>query len=445
MEMRRKIYDKLLAWKTTSEGKTALLIDGARRVGKSYIAETFGKNEYRSYVLIDFSEITDEVKTIFEKDSMDLDLFFNELSAVYGTRLHRRESLIIFDEVQLYPKARQMIKRLVKDGRFDYIETGSLISIRTNISEILIPSEEEHLEMNPMDFEEFLWALGNDTLYPVIKKHFEESSEVSAAVHTQAMNLFRQYMLVGGMPQSVLVYAETKDFSLADREKRRIISLYREDIARFAEGYENKVREVFDSIPSQLCKREKKFRVTALDKNARSRRYGDAVLWLMDGMIVNECYNTTDPDVALSMRKDGSSVKLYMADTGLLITMAFSEREWVENPLYRAILSGRLGINEGQIAENIVAQCLRANGHRLFFYSRNGDEGSMEIDFLIRRNLKTCPVEVKSSSRSRKHASLDRFMKKFERRIGPSFVLHTGNLEMDGNILYLPLYMACLL
>ena len=414
--MRRKIYDTLVQWKRTSDGRTAVLIDGAHRVGKSFVVEEFARNEYRSFLWIDFNDASHDVIEVFEKDSLDLDLFFNELSAIYGVTLHRRESLVVFDEVQLYPKARQMIKRLVKDRRYDYIETGSLISIKTNVSNILIPSEEKHIYMHPMDFEEF------------------------------TMNLLRQYMLVGGMPQAVSTYVETKDFRVTDDLKRDILQLYRSDIGRFAEQYQTKVREVFETIPSQLSKREKKFNITSINRNARSRRYSDAFLWLTDGMIVNPCFNSVDPNAGLALSLDDSKVKYYMADTGLLVTMAFGDAPFTDNPLYRAVLTGKLGINEGMITENLVAQMLVASGHRLYFYSRYGDsaDDNMEVDFLIRRDIKVCPVEVKSS-RSRMHVSLDRFMRKFTRQTGDGYVLHPKNVEVEGDTVYLPLYMAMFL
>lgn len=444
--MRRKIYDTLVQWKRTSDGRTAVLIDGARRVGKSFVVEEFARNEYRSFLWIDFNDASHDVIEVFEKDSLDLDLFFNELSAIYGVTLHRRESLVVFDEVQLYPKARQMIKRLVKDRRYDYIETGSLISIKTNVSNILIPSEEKHIYMHPMDFEEFLWAMGNTETVPLIRRHFEERTTVSEAVHRSTMNLLRQYMLVGGMPQAVSTYVETKDFRVTDDLKRDILQLYRSDIGRFAEQYQTKVREVFETIPSQLSKREKKFNITSINRNAKSRRYSDAFLWLTDGMIVNPCFNSVDPNAGLALSLDDSKVKYYMADTGLLVTMAFGDAPFTDNPLYRAVLTGKLGINEGMITENLVAQMLVASGHRLYFYSRYGDsaDDNMEVDFLIRRGIKVCPVEVKSS-RSRMHVSMDRFMRKFTRQTGDGYVLHPKNVEVEGDTVYLPLYMAMFL
>ena len=444
--MKRKIYDDLVQWKMASDGRTAVLIDGARRVGKSFVVEEFARNEYRSFLWIDFNDAPPTVIDVFENDSLDLDLFFNELSAIYGVTLYRRESLVIFDEVQLYPKARQMIKRLVKDRRFDYIETGSLISIKTNVSNIMIPSEEKHIYMHPMDFEEFLRAMGNTETVPLIKRCFEERKTVSEAVHRSTMNLLRQYMLVGGMPQAVSTYVNTKDFRLTDDVKRDILQLYRNDIGKFAEQYQTKVREVFETIPSQLSKKEKKFNITSINKKAKSRRYSDAFLWLTDGMIVNPCFNSVDPNVGLALSLDDSKVKYYMADTGLLITMAFGDGPYTDNPLYKAVLTGKLGINEGMITENLVAQMLVASGHRLYFYSRYGDDpdDNMEIDFLIRRGIKVCPVEVKSS-RSRMHVSLDRFMRRFARQTGDGYVLHPKNVESDGRTVYLPLYMAIFL
>ena len=333
--MQRKIYDKLVKWKEDSNGKTALLIDGARRVGKSYIVEEFAKNNYKSYIMIDFNRAPLEIKNLFDLYLDDLDNLFLYLSNYYNIKLYERESLIIFDEVQLYPRARSAIKYLVADGRYDYIETGSLVSINENVKDILIPSEEQHLKMYPMDFEEFLWALDNHGLMELIEKSFKEKKPLGNIFHRKAMDYFRQYMIVGGMPQAVLEYVNTKDFNKVDQIKRNILDLYREDIIKHSGKYSLKVRSIFDEIPSQLQKHEKKFRITSLDKDAKTRDYEDAFMWLDDAMIVNQAFNTTEPSIGLSLNLDNSFYKCYMADTGLLISKAFDEKSIVEEEIYK--------------------------------------------------------------------------------------------------------------
>ncbi len=445
--MKRKIYARLLEWKEKDNGSCAILLDGARRVGKSYIAEQFAKNEYRSYLLIDFAHLPREVKEIFENDINDFDLFFNKLSAYYRVMLYRRESLIVFDEVQRYPAARELIKYLVADGRYDYLETGFLISLRMNVEDIVIPSEEEHVEMFPMDFEEFLWAMGDETTVPLLKQCYEELRPLGQALHRRVMNDFRQYMLVGGMPQAVDAYIRTKNFEETDRIKKRILTLYREDITKFAKGYEAKVLAVFDEMPSQLSKTEKKYKLSSIDKEARFRDYENTFMWLSEAMIVNNCYNATDPSVGLSMSGEHSTRKCYMGDTGLLVTYSFMDDEFMDNELYRNILLDRLHVNEGMLMENIVAQELRANGHRLFFYSRSDTdrrENNMEIDFLIRHQRKICPVEVKSGA-YRKHSSLDKFRNKFSSKIGQPYILYTKDILVKEDVVHLPIYMTMFL
>ena len=445
--MRRKIYDRLLTWKEKDKGSCALLLDGARRVGKSYIAEHFGKNEYRSYLMIDFAHLPSEIKQIFEQDIDDFDLFFNKLSAYYRKTLYERESLIIFDEVQRYPAARELIKYLVADGRYDYLETGSLISLRMNVKDIVIPSEEEHVEMFPMDFEEFLWAMGDETTVPFLRDCFENLKPLGQAIHRRVMNDFRQYLLVGGMPQAVGKYVESKNFEDTDRIKRRILMLYREDITKFAKGYEAKVLAVFDEMPSQLSKTEKKYKISNVEKGARFRDYENAFLWLTEAMVVNNCYNATAPTVGLSMSKEYTTRKCYMSDTGLLVTHSFMDDAFADNELYRDILLDRLHVKEGMLLENIVAQELRASGHKLFFYSRSDTsnrENNLEIDFLIRRKRKICPLEVKSGN-YRRHSSLDKFRNKFRDKIGQSYILYTKDILVKDDVIHLPVYMAMFL
>ena len=387
--MKRKIYDVLLEWKKDGAGKTALLIDGARRVGKSYIVEEFAKAEYKTYLMIDFNRVNDEVKDLFNNYLNDLDSLFMYLSVYYNVKLYPHESLIIFDEVQMYPRARAAIKYLVADGRYDYIETGSLMSIKKNVQDILIPSEERHIRMYPMDFEEFLLALGNDTLMGIIKKCFTENKPMGQSMHRKAMDYFRQYLIVGGMPQAVQEYVLSKDFDKVDKIKRDILTLYRADIMKHASGYEIKVASIFDEIPSQLQKHEKKFKLSSISKEARLRDYEDALFWLEDAMIVNICYNSTAPSIGLKLNMDRMTLKCYMADTGLLISHAFDENGIVSEELYKKLLFDKLEVNKGMIVENVVAQMFVASGHKLYFYScscREDKEERMEIDFLIAKS-----------------------------------------------------------
>jgi predicted AAA+ superfamily ATPase len=445
--LKRKIYDSLLTWKNLSDGATALMIDGARRVGKSFLCEQFARNEYKSHVIIDFGNAPKDILNVFENDSSDLDLFFAKLAAYYSTPLYKRESIIIFDEVQQFPRARQLVKYLVADGRYDFIETGSLISLKKNVQDIVIPSEEEHIEMFPLDFEEFLWALGDDATIPLIKHCFDTRTPLGQALHRKIMNDFRQYLLVGGMPQAVLAYVETKDFEAVDAIKRRILKLYRDDVSKFAAGYEDKVFAIFDGIPGQLAKKEKKYRLSSLSKQARFRSYEDSFVWLSEAMIVNTCFNATDPTVGLALSADYATQKCYMADTGLLISHAFMDGPYIENELYKAILFDKLGVNEGMILENIAAQMLRRNGHRLYFYSRNDKEhreNHMEIDFLITEKKKIAPLEVKSGG-YKAHSSLDKFKKKFSSKLANAYLLYTKDIMVKDGIIHLPIYMAMFL
>ena len=450
--MRRKIYEEILKWKKRSAGQTALLIDGARRVGKSYIAEKFAAAEYKSYLLIDFNRAPKEVTDLFENYLNDLDTLFMYLSGFYNTKLYERETLIILDEVQLCPRARAAIKYLVADGRYDYLETGSLMSIKKNVKDILIPSEEEHLKMYPLDFEEFLWALDNETLMPLIQTCYEKKQPMGQALHRKAMDYFRQYMIVGGMPQAVARYVETRDFDSIDRVKRAILELYRADIVKHAAGYEIKVEQIFDNIPAQLQKHDKKFKLSSLKKEARFRDYDDALFWLSDAMIANICYNSTAPSIGLKLNMDRLTLKCYMADTGLLISHAFDENGIVSEEIYKKLLFDKLECNKGMIVENLVAQMLTAAGHKLYFYSNpSRDEVSerMEIDFLIakskissRHNIS--PIEVKSG-KNYTLTSMKKFRNKYAEQTDTPYVLHTGDLKEADGITYLPLYMTPLL
>jgi len=445
----RKTYQKLLNWKKESNGKTVLLLSGARRIGKSFLCEQFGKNEYKSMIIIDFGNVPKEIKDIFENDSADLNMFFAKLSAFFNTRLYKRKSLIIFDEVQLFPYARQLLKYLVADGRYDYMETGSLLSLKQNVQDIVIPSEEEEIRMFPMDFEEFLLALGDESTVPLLRLSFEKKKPLGQTLHRKIMNDFRQYLLVGGMPQAVMEYVMHKDFARTDKIKKQILALYRNDIAKYAGSYKNKVLAIFDSLPGQLSKKEKKYKLSSISKSARTRNYEDAFMWLTDGMIANPCFNATDPNVGLALSVDNNTQKIYMADTGLLVTHAFRDNDFSDNELYRAILLDKLNINEGMLLENAAAQMLASNGHRLFFYSRvdkNKRKNMMEIDFLISRKKKICSVEVKSS-RYQVHSSLDKFRRKFTstKKLGDSYILYTKDIMIKDDVIHLPVYMAMFL
>jgi len=447
MDLERKIYTKLKEWKIERKGKSVLLVTGARRVGKSYICKRFAQSEYKSSIIIDFGNPSNEITDLIENESYDLDLFFTKLAAFYQTVLHKRESIIVFDEVQRFPRARQLLKYLVADGRYDYIETGSLLSIKQNVQDIIIPSEEEKIEMHPLDFEEFLWALNDRSTIPAMKLCFEQMKPLGQALHRKVMNDFRQYMLVGGLPQAVLEYVNEKNFASTDIVKKNILELYRNDIGRFAVGYASKVLAIYDSIPSQLSKKEKKYTLASINKNARLRDYDDAFMWLSDGMIVNPCINATDPGFGLAMSMDHSTHKLYMADTGLLVTHTFHNNEYLDNELYRAILFDKLNINEGILMENIVAQTFRTKASNLFFYSRydrSNRENMIEIDFLLTRGGKVCPVEVKSSE-YRAHSSLDKFRRKFSSKLGDSYILYTKDIMIKDGVIHLPIYMAMLI
>ena len=450
--MRRKIYTELLKWKEEEAWRIALLLDGARRVGKSYIVENFAKQEYKSYIIIDFNRVNQEVTELFENYLNDLDLFFMYLSNYYNVKLYERDTLIIFDEVQLFPRARAAIKYLVADGRYDYIETGSLMSIKKNVKDIVIPSEERHLRMYPLDFEEFLWALDNESLMDFIKVFFEKKKPLGAALHRKAMDYFRQYMIVGGMPQAVERYVETKDFERVDRVKRDILELYRADIVKHAQGYEMKVEQIFDDIPAQLQKHDKKFKLSSLKKEARFRDYEDAIFWLSDAMIVNVCYNSTAPNIGLKLNMDRVTMKCYMADTGLLISHAFDENGIVSEEIYKKLLFDKLEVNKGMIMENIVAQMLVASGHKLYFYnnpSRDDASLRMEIDFLIAKSKITSkhnisPIEVKSGGKYTL-TSLKKCREKYTEQLDTLYVLHKNDLKVEEGIVYLPLYMTPLL
>ena len=441
----------MLRWKQVEQGQTALMIDGARRIGKSYIVEEFARNEYKSYILIDFNNAKEELIKIFDEYLTDLDMFFSYLSLFFNVTLYPRNTVIVFDEVQLYPKARAAIKYLVKDGRFDYIETGSLVSINRNVKDIVIPSEEHRINMYPMDFEEFLWAIGNDQIMPFIRRCYEKKLPLGP-LHRKVTDYFRHYMIVGGMPQAVAKYVETKDFMKVDAIKRNILDLYKADIEKYAVGNETKVKAIFEEIPSALSRHEKKFKLAALGDKARYREYESAFFWLAESRVVNICYNSTTPDIGLRMNEERTTLKCYMADTGLLISHAFNLKTIMGNELYLKLLLGKLEVNEGMLTENIVAQMLKAAGHQLYFLSRSSTsnaEDRMEIDFLIAKPVITnrhniSPIEVKSST-NYTITSLKKLRAKYAPMLAESYVLHPGDVEVKDGVTYLPLYMASLL
>ena len=448
---RRKAYERLLQWKSESRGSRALLLEGARRTGKSTLARTFAENEYAAHLVIDFSEASEDVKDLFRMYRSDVDAFFMYLQAYTGARLPRRESLIVFDEVQRFPPAREFVKQLVADGRYDYLETGSLISIRRNVEGIVIPSEETPLRLNPLGFEEFLWACGEDALADLIRSSALERSPLPAPLHRKAERLFREHMLVGGMPQAVSEYLEARDFGRVDAVKRDILSLYRNDIAKFGGADATRIARVFSTLPGQLAKHDKKFRLVSLDANARGRDYADAFFWLADAHISSTCYNVTDPSVGLAATADESSFKCYMGDTGLLVSHLFADNGETPHEVYRDILLGKLGINEGMLTENAVAQQLVCNGSGLYFYSKRDDRdwsNTMEIDFLVARGyddaagrLRVSPIEVKSTRRYSAR-SIEKFKEKFGSRVGTRYILHPRPLEVDGDLVRMPLYAS---
>ena len=449
MILKRKIYDKLLAWKNECKGSKALLIEGARRIGKSTVCEEFAKNEYQSYIIIDFAKKDAIVERYFTENLNDLDTFFMLISTYFKKELVKRNSLIVFDEIQMYPQARAALKYLVADGRYDYIETGSLISIRENVRNIVIPSEERSIRMYPLDFEEFAWSFGENLLIDYIKDCFSRRQPLERGMHNKAMLLFRQYLLVGGMPKPVALFCESgRNFSIADAEKRDILKLYRNDIMKIKSNYRSKVLSIFDQIPGLLSKHEKRVVFKDICEGSFAEQYEDTFFWLSDSMISNECFLCSDPNVGLSMNEVRSYMKCYLSDTGLLVSHAFDENELLEADIYNQILSGKLSLNEGMLFENAIAQMLTANGHKLYFYTHYSEEkhrNDIEIDFLIsnrsKLKYKLFPIEVKSGV-NYSTKSLDRFREKYGPRIGESYIISPKNLSEKGGVLCIPPYMT---
>ena len=443
MIFQRKIYEKLLEWKRESDGHSALLIEGARRIGKSTIVEEFAKKEYESYILIDFAAASRSVRELFE-DVSDLNYLFLQLQLQFKVDLVERKSLIIFDEVQLCPLARQAIKQLVKDHRYDYIETGSLISIRRNVKDILIPSEERRLNMYPMDFEEFLWALGDKVSFPLIQQCFEAERGVGQQVNRKLMRDFRLYMLVGGMPQAVNEFISANNFRKVDLIKRDILSLYEDDFKKIDPT--GRATLLFDAIPAQLNKNASRYQVSSVLENARAGDLLELIAELADSRTVLAAYHANDPNAGLSANKDLTKFKLYVCDTGLFTTLMFKDRDFTENELYEKLLNDKLSANLGYLYENVVAQQLAASGNELFYYTFPAEKSkhNYEIDFILARKNKICPIEVKSSG-YKSHASLDAFSEKFSSRILKKYIAYTKDYAKDQDHFYIPVYMTAFL
>lgn len=439
---KRKIYGKLLEWKQEEDGKSAILVKGARRVGKSTIVEEFARNEYKSYMLVDFSKASLEVKSLFN-DLMDLNYIFLRLQAIYNVVLESRQSVIIFDEVQECPLARQAIKTLVKDHRYDYIETGSLISIRKNTENIIIPSEETSIEMYPMDYEEFRWALGDEATVPLLNQFYEKRMPLAQALR-KSMRDFRLYMLIGGMPQAVNEYLNTNNMSRVDKEKRKIINLYLEDFLKIDPS--GRASRLFRAIPSELSKNASRYQVGSVLNDSERKNLDEVLEKMRDSMTVNFAYHSNDPNVGLSLHCDMDQYKMFVGDTGLFVTLAFWDKDVTENVIYEKLLSDKLSANLGYVYENIVAQVLTSNGNHLFYHTWPTESGkhNYEVDFLLSRGTKIWPLEVKSSG-YKSHNSLDTFCKKFSDRIGERFLVYTKDYRRDSETTLLPVFMTMFL
>ena len=437
---KRKIYNKLLDWKSSSNGKTALLIEGARRIGKSTIVEEFGKHEYGSYILIDFAFADDDIHNLFSNLN-DLDFLFMQLQLYYGVSLEKRNSLIIFDEVQFNPRARQAIKMLVADGRYDYIETGSLISISKNVKDILIPSEERRISMYPLDFEEFLWALGDSATMPILEEFFTNRKSLGQQLNREILRKFRLYMLIGGMPQAILEYLDSNNMATVDRVKRDIIDLYEQDFYKI--DHKGKISALYDAIPNELNKHAKGYQVSSVLPFDRKASIADELSELIASRTVLAAYNISDPNVGLSSTYNWVNFRLYSIDVGLLVTLMFKDKQFTENTIYNQLLSNRLSANLGIIYENVVAQILATKGYKLFYhtYYDRGRRRNYEVDFILPKANKIVPIEVKSSA-YRSHTTLDRFSEKYRNRISEQIVIHTRDLNYDGSTLYLPVYLT---
>lgn len=433
----------MLKWKAESEGKSALLIEGARRVGKSTLAKQFAENEYQSYILVDFANVLPEVNQLIENSIADLNYLFMRLQLLYKVTLVERKSVIIFDEVQLQPLARQAIKYLVKDGRYDYIETGSLISIRQNVRNIVIPSEEDRIQMYPLDYEEFRWALGDTATMPLLAQVLESRQPLGEAVNRRMMRDFRLYMLVGGMPQAVNEFLETNNLQKVDIVKRRILNLYADDLHKLDSS--DKLRALFWAVPSELGKNASRYQATTVVENTKPQRIQELLETLRESMIVNIAYQSTDPNVGLALTADNTRYKMFLADTGLFVTLAFWDKDFTENIIYEKLLSDKLATNMGYVYENVVAQMLKASGNELYYNAFLSESKHVyEVDFLLSRGNKLVPIEVKSSN-YRSHKSLDEFCRLHSSRIGNRILLYTKDYQRDGATDCLPVYFTPLL
>ena len=443
MIFKRKIYNELLQWKRTDEGRTAVLIQGARRVGKSTIAKEFAENEYETHILVDFAACSAEIRELFN-DVSDLNRIFMRLQLEYSVELKERKSVIIFDEVQLAPKARQAIKYLVKDGRYDYMETGSLISIRKNVRDILIPSEEVKLHMFPMDYEEFRWALGDTATIRLLQGCFHGRTSMGDATNRKLMRDFRLYMLVGGMPQAVAAYLETNNLEKVDSVKRSIITLYEDDFNKIDPT--GNASKMFRQIPAQLTNNANRYLAWSATEGTRNSVLAEIISEIKESMVVNMAYHANDPSAGMALHQDPNKYKMFTGDTGLFVTLAFWDRKFTDNTIYHKLLSDKLSTDLGYVYENVVAQMLKAAGHELYYYTFPTESGkhNYEVDFLIADGDKVSPIEVKSSG-YKAHTSLDAFCMKFSSRIRNKYLVYTKDLRKDGDVLYLPVYMTMFL
>lgn len=437
---KRKLYNKMLEWKREFDGKTALLIKGARRVGKSTLVEEFAKNEYESYILIDFSIASKEVNALFS-DLSDLNYLFLRLQMIFHVNLVERKSVIIFDEVQMQPLARQAIKHLVKDHRYDYIETGSLLSIKRNIKDIVIPSEETRLQLYPLDYEEFRWALGDTVTIPLLLNAYEKMLPVGDDINRRLLREFRLYMLVGGMPQAVDAYIETNNLSMVDQVKRNILELYEDDFRKIDSS--GRAGMLFDAIPAELNKNASRYQVSSVIAGEKEERVREILADMQDSMTVYISYHADDPSAGMSLHKDPRRYKLFLCDTGLFVTLAFKDRDFTDNEIYEKLLNDKLSTDLGYLYENMVAQMLKTAGNELFYYTfpKETSNHNYEIDFLLARRNKICPLEVKSSG-YKTHASLDAFQNKFSSRILNRYLIYTKDIRKEKDIFYLPMYMV---
>lgn len=443
MIFKRKIYDKMLKWKREQDGKTALLLKGARRVGKTTVVREFAEKEYQSYILLDFAHISREINSLFD-DLYDMDDFFMRLQLLTHIRLYERKSVIVLDEIQLNPKARQAIKYLVEDGRYDYIETGSLLSIKKNTSGILIPSEETRITMNPMDYEEFRWALGDSDTCDMLRESFLHRHPLGDSVNRRLMHDFRYYILIGGMPQAVVSYLETHDFSMIDQVKRSILELYEDDFRKIDST--GTITRLFHGIPSELGKYASRYQVSSVLSGRNSDDVASKIGDMVDSLTVNIAWHADDPNVGFALNRDSERFKLYLADTGLFTTLIFWDKSFTENIIYEKLISDKLATNLGFLYENIVGQMLKAKGDELYYYTFPAEQSNhlYEIDFLLSRQNKICPLEVKSSG-YRRHASLDMFYDKFSSRIKERYLVYTKDLQKNQDVVMLPVYMTMFL